>query len=88
VRQQEGETNEPTSRLTAKEITPIAEKTPGRMNEKIWDDEPLSSGSTAAPRKTTEKTMIIMETIAVWHAVSTETRTLEVRRGTERTKAG
>jgi hypothetical protein len=49
---------------TAKLMTPIASKTPGRMIEKTCSDDPLNDGSTATPRKTTEVTMTIIETKA------------------------
>lgn len=50
---------------TAKEITPIASNTPGRMKEKMWVEEPFSDESTATPRSTTAVTMIIIDTSAI-----------------------
>jgi hypothetical protein len=52
------------SKLTAKLITPIAENTPGRTNEKTCFASPLSAGSTATPRSTTDVTMIPIDTSA------------------------
>ena len=47
--------------LTAKEMTPIVSKTPGRIRVKMCEDEPRSDESIATLRKTTEDTMIVID---------------------------
>jgi hypothetical protein len=73
-------------RLTAKEITPIAWNTPGRMKEKMCEDDPRKELSTATPRRTTAATITIIETRA--ELVSTLELGFNSSRLTERGRFG
>lgn len=61
IRQRESDKREWEGRTTkAKEITPIASKTPGRTNDQRSEGSPFKLSSTPGPRTPTLMTMMTM----------------------------